>query len=246
MRLEMELGSFLEFYRLVTLGKLIQGLVHNLNGPLQNLGMDMEMMEHTLENDQRFPKELSESLLARLQRMESEFDQVGRIIRSAAMRIDMEGDFLRYGNLKSLLEEEISFLQANLYFKHNVRKEIQLSEDLLHVDSVSHEIVRALCWLIQAVVEEMEKGTAKLFGLSGRRAPSALEISLFFEGETLGLLSMEEIEGGSTSPEVLRVQDGSGPVLPLSLLRLHSVSVGCRREPKRIEFTLTIPYPASA
>ncbi len=146
MRIEMPLERFLEMYRLVALGKLIQGLVHNLNGPLQNLGMDMELMEHSIRSDQRIPKEYSEGFLNRLKRMEGEFDQINRLIRSSSMRMEEEGDFLRYGNLKGILEEEISFLNANLYFKHNVRKTIDLSEDFTHVDGLSHDLVFALCY----------------------------------------------------------------------------------------------------
>jgi hypothetical protein len=243
MRVEMPLERFLEIYRLVALGKLIQGLVHNLNGPLQNLGMDMEMMEHTLRSEKRLPKEYSEGFLGRLQRMEAEFDQISRLIKSSSMRIDMEGDFLPHGNLKGLLEEEISFLNCNLYFKHNVRKEIHLSEDFTHVDGLSHDLQYALCWFIQAVVEGMDSGNGRVLHLSARKAPSALEISLCIDGEMVGRYYKDGLQGDLPAEGSLKVEDGIGMAFPLSFLRLHGVSSVCRREPQRVEFTLTIPYP---
>jgi hypothetical protein len=244
MRIEMPLDRFIDLYRLVSVGKLIQGLVHNLNGPLQNLGMDMEMMQHTLGSDKRLPKDLSDSFLARLQRMETEFDQVNHLIKSAAMRVELEGDFLRSGDIKSLLEQEVSFLNADLYFKHNVRKEIQISEELTHVDGLPSELLHSLCWFVQAAVEEMEKGGAKNFGLSGRSTPSGLEICLLMEGETIGGTRMQDSPVDVPSGGPLKVEDGFGMALPLALMRVHGASTTCKRGPKRIEFTLTIPCQA--
>lgn len=243
MHIDMPMERFMEIYRLVALGKLIQGLVHNLNGPLQNLGMDMEMMEYTLKSDQRFPKEVSDGFLARLQRMEAEFEQIIQLIKSASMRIDMEGDYLQAGNLKGFLDEEITFLNANLYFKHNVRKEIHLSEDLTELKDLSRDLLHVLCWFLQAVVEEMESGNATAFNLSGRAVSSALELSLLIEGEMVGMAGIDDgLQAGLPSQGALKVER-IGMELPLTLLGLYGVSATCRKGPNRIEFTLAIPYP---
>jgi hypothetical protein len=242
MHIEMPLERFVDFYRLVTLGKLIQGLVHNLNGPLQNLGMDMEMMEHSLRSDTRMPSELSESFLGRLKRMEGEFDHISRLIKSASMRIDPEGDFLHYGTLKGFLEQEISFLHSHLYFKHNVQKEIRLPADLPRLDCFSRDLLLSLCWLIQCVVEEMENGEAKLFVMNGRSLPSALELSLLVEGPMVGTAYMDRADGETPPSGSLKMEDALGMRVPLALLRLYGVSATFRREPAQFEITLLLPF----
>jgi hypothetical protein len=241
MHIEMPLERFVDFYRLVTLGRVIQGLVHNLNGPLQNLGMDMEMMEHTLRNDTRIPSEISESFLGRLQRMEGEFDHISGLIKSASMRIDPEGDYLQYGTLKGFLEQEVSFLYSNLYFKHNVQKDIQLPEDLPHLDCLSRDLLLSLCWLIQCIVEEMENGKGKLFIMKGRSLSSALEISFVVEGEMVGKSYMDAVDGATPPSGSLKIKDAVGMMVPLALLRFYGASATCSREPTRFETTLVIP-----
>lgn len=241
MHVEMPLERFVDFYRLVTLGMVIQGLVHNLNGPLQNLGMDMEMMEHSLRTDKRIPVEMSESFLGRLQRMEGEFDHINRLIKSASMRIDPEGDYLQYGTLKGFLEQEISFLDSDLYFKHNVRKEIELAENLPTLDDLSRDLLLALCWLIQSVVAEMESGKAKRFIMKARSLSSALELSLIVEGDMTGTSYMGADDGERPDSESLKIQEGIGMRVCLALLRLCGASAACNRAPTRLEMTLVIP-----
>lgn len=239
MRIEIPLERFMELYRLVALGKLIHGLVHNLNGPLQNLGMDVEMMENGVMTDERIPQDLRESLLRRLQRIEGEFDNIIRLIRSAAGRIGTEGD-PPFGTFKGFLEEEISFLNADLYFKHSVRKEIRLAEGLPPLGKVGKPVVLALTWLIQALAEEMEKGNAKLFSLTCGPLPSAVEISLTIEGGSCkGFL--DGIVPETPLPEPFRLEEPVHIRMPLALMRIHGVDVKCTAEPTHVALTLRIP-----
>ncbi|RJR33546.1 MAG: hypothetical protein C4576_27920 [Desulfobacteraceae bacterium] len=241
MHIEIPLERFVDFYRLVTLGKLIQGLVHNLNGPLQNLGMDMEMMEHTLKHESEMPHGLSDSFLGRLDRMEREFDHISRLIKSAAMRIDPEGDFLEYGTLKSFLEQEISFLHANLYFKHNVEKDIQLPADLPRLDLFTRDLLLSISWLVQCFIEPMETGEAKRFIMKGSTLSSAVEISLLVEGTMVGKCYADAVAGETVPSEPLKIQNALEMSVPLALLRLYGGSALLKREQERVEMTLQIP-----
>ncbi|RJR34750.1 MAG: hypothetical protein C4576_25975 [Desulfobacteraceae bacterium] len=241
MHIEIPLERFVDFYKLVTLGKLIQGLVHNLNGPLQNLGMDMEMMEHSLKHEPKMPRELSDSFLGRLERMEREFDHVSRLIKSAAMRIDPEGDFLEYGTLKSFLEQEISFLHANLYFKHNIEKDIQLPADLPRLNLISRELLLSLSWLVQSFIEPMEAGEAKIFVMKGRTLSSAVEISLAAEGATIEKFYADTVVEETVPSMPLKIHSALELSLLSALLRLYGGYALLKREPRRVEMTLQIP-----
>lgn len=241
MSIELSLEKFCEIYRMVTLGKLIHGLLHNLNGPLQNLGMDMEMMEHTVTAEKRMPEDLRDGILNRLLRMGEEFANINHLIKSVSIRIDAEQDYLQCGSLKGFFEQEISVLNANLHFKHNVQKDIQLADDLPRTDLFPENVVLALSWFIQAIVEEVERGKAKVFTMRGRSLASAIEVSFRIEGGSCPSYTKGndwEIPATGT----IRADDRIGIIASLALLRLHGASFASDTAPAELAFTLTIPY----
>jgi signal transduction histidine kinase len=242
MRFEIPLERLAELYRLVTLGKLIQGLVHNLNGPLQNLGMDMEMLEHTLKTDGRMPPDLTDPMVHRLQRMEGEFDHINLLIRSVSSRASLEGDVLEYGDLKVFLEEELSLLNANLYFKHNVQKEVHLEEDLPALNMLPQMVTLSLGWFIQSLVEEMEKARGKRFALTARFVPPTLEITFGTDAGALSSIFVEELTKGIPSTGVFKAEDADmGQVLSAAWLKLSGVSFDCGSDESGSAITLRVP-----
>lgn len=241
MSIELSLERFCEIYRMVTLGKLIHGLLHNLNGPLQNLGMDMEMMEHTVTAEKKMPEDLRDGILNRLLRMGEEFANINRLIKSASMRIDAESDYLQCGSLKGFLEQEISFLNANLHFKHNVQKDIQLADDLPRMDLFPENVVLALSWFIQALVEEVERGKAKIFTMRGRSLASAMEVSFRVEGGSCPIYT-KGIDCETAATGTIRADDRIGIIVSLALLKLHGASYASGMAPSELALTLTIPY----
>ena len=76
MGIDLSLEQLAGLYQMGSLGKLINGLIHNLNGPLQNISMDMEMMTHSVRTAKWLPADLAESMIQRLKRMEREFDHI--------------------------------------------------------------------------------------------------------------------------------------------------------------------------
>ena len=157
MLFEISLNDLIGLVRMASLGKLMNGLVHNLNGPLQNLGMDMEMMLHSLTGKGLSHDDLVKNMAIRLNRMEGEFEHINHLIKTTSLRADPEDDYQGYANLNEFLEEELSFLEANLYFKHHVRKEIHLEEDLASLTNFPKGVAMSLSWFLHALTEELEK-----------------------------------------------------------------------------------------
>lgn len=239
MQIELSLERFINLYRLVSLGKLVQGLVHNLNGPLQNLGMDMEMLENGLGAEGTVSRDLRDSVLRRLRRMEGEFDRIIRLIKTASSRIGMEGEYGHCLTFHAFLEEEISFLNANLHFKHNVQKDLRVPEGLPALDHAPQAVILSLAWLMQALVDETERSQAKLFSLKASSPPSAVEIAFSLEGESLAVLPEGIVPEVSSDP--LRLEEPLELRLPLAVLRMHGVELTLKSEPTRLTFTLRIP-----
>ncbi|MBN1102062.1 MAG: HAMP domain-containing histidine kinase [Deltaproteobacteria bacterium] len=242
MRVEIPLERLAELYRLVTLGRLIHGLVHNLNGPLQNLGMDMEMLEHSIKTDDRMPRDLTDPMVQRLRRMEGEFDQINRLIRSVSNRASLEGDYLEYGNLRVFMEEELSLLNANLYFKHNVQKEVLLEEGLPPLTMLPEMVTLSLAWFIQSLAEELEKARGKHFSLTARFLLSTLEITFSTEAGSLSSSFMQGLTKGIPSTGVFKVEEADlGQMLSVAWLKLSGVSFECSSDESGSVITLRVP-----
>ncbi len=169
--------TFAEVFGLVSAGKLVQGLIHNLNGPLQNLGMDMDMIRFSLQNGQGPSPALIEEIETRIRRMGDEFEQINRLIRACASRVT-EDDEEGYLTLADFLDQEITFLKTNLYFKHNVKSEILLENDLPRLGTLAEGVSSGLRSLLYAVAEDMERRKMDSFSLKARACGSGIEVQL--------------------------------------------------------------------
>ena len=83
MLVEIPLNDLTKIYKLATLGKVIGGLIHNLNGPLQNLGLDIEMTNHLLNNKLPLDNDGINNILNRLKRMGEEFEKIDQLIKAS-------------------------------------------------------------------------------------------------------------------------------------------------------------------
>ena len=157
MIVEMSLEDLKSLNRLAVLGRLMAGLIHNLNGPLQNIGIDLELM--ALQSMQEGPSndQLAKKIEPRLQRMEGEFDAINQLVRTTSMRASMNEEYNHYRTLNEFLEEEFSFLKANLYFKHNVQKHFDFSSKLPSFSRLFGDVPLGLRWFFHALIDELEK-----------------------------------------------------------------------------------------
>lgn len=246
MLFEISLENLAGLYKMTALGKLINGLIHNLNGPLQNLGMDIEMMQHAVLSDKRLPADLGKNMGIRLHRMEAEFDHISGLIRSTSMRTSFEDDYLEYANLRDFLEQEISFLDANLYFKHNVHKEIRMEEGLPPLRTVPEIVALSLIWFIQSLVEELEREKAKRLAVEVRPVPHGMEISLITDGENLPGKWVEGLALDTSPGQVSRMEDEDvGLILSVALLKSNGVSFTAHSQPSQSKITLTMHLPGN-
>jgi len=150
------LDDMIQLQHLATVGKLVNGLIHNLSGPLQNIGMDVELLEMTLPNEQRGREELVEGIIQRLKRIGEEVDQMAHFIKNTSMRTGTRDETQDLLGVNHLLEQELVFLESNLYFKHQVQTDLKTKGELPRVCDLPRGAAQALGWFIQAIAEAME------------------------------------------------------------------------------------------
>lgn len=147
------LSAFLDRSRQATLGFLVKGIVHNLNGSLQILSMQMELLREALLKEE---DKVSPSLNVKTGQCLAEMDKLKALVEvlmHKAIHEDQETPQRIY--LNNLLEEELSLLHHNLFFKHQVEVVKSFYPQLPPLRGCYRDISQGLSPLIQNALEAM-------------------------------------------------------------------------------------------
>ena len=70
--MEFSMNDLIRLFKMASLGKAVGGLIHNINGPLQNIGLDLEMSQYMLRKEADDNGGTESSIMVRLKRIEDE------------------------------------------------------------------------------------------------------------------------------------------------------------------------------
>jgi signal transduction histidine kinase len=155
-------SAFIDRYRYSTLGELLKGIIHNLNGSLQILSMQMELLQRALAHEDAKIQDQVKRSLGQIDRFKGMLDPlIQKGVRD-------EQDSPQPINLNEILEEELSLLHHNLFFKHHVRVQKDLSSPLPPMKGYSVDFSQGLSNLIRNALEAMENSDPKELTLTTR------------------------------------------------------------------------------
>ena len=149
------LSAFIDRYRYSSLGELLKGIIHNLNGSLQILSMQMELLQRMLAHEEGKIQNQVEKCLGQIDKFKGMLD--GLIQKG----IRDEQDTPQPIFLNELLEEELSLFHHNLFFKHQVRVCKELASPLPALKGYYVDFSQGLSNLIQNALEAMEDSSSK-------------------------------------------------------------------------------------
>jgi signal transduction histidine kinase len=149
------LFAFIDRYRNSTLGALLKGIVHNLNGSLQILSMQMELLQRTLPPKENRVQEQMEKCLGQIDKFKGMLDL---LIQKG---VHDEQDIPQNIHLNELLEEELALLHHNLFCKHQVQIHKDFSFPLPPLKGCYLDFSQGLSNLIQNALEAMEQSSRK-------------------------------------------------------------------------------------
>lgn len=163
--LQVSLNDLGHLCHLASLGKLLGGLIHNLNSPMHSLGMQMDLMQHVVLKKEEISNDVLEKLSARLTQMNNEFANLNNQIRVAGMRADLLESPPEKLHINHFLHQELEFLKTNLYFKHNVEATLELSPSLQAMAPPPPYFTLAMGLFLERLAEELEKLKSKSLSL---------------------------------------------------------------------------------
>lgn len=239
---EISLKDLIKVYGLASIGKLVGGMIHNINGPLQNLGMDLEMLNMASAHQGQPDSDMEKKTDNRLKRMNEEFENIIQLVKTTSMKVNMIEEVGEYFNLNHFLQEEISFLKANLYFKHNVQMTMELADQSPLLGELHENVPLSLSWFLQGLVEVVEKHGIKKLGLKTISSPPVYKVILTTEGGRLPDRFLALLEMDWSSSEILQIENEDvGMKLAMFCIKTVGGSLTYQSEGPRFNIILEIP-----
>jgi len=170
------LEALIDRYRYSVLEGLVKGIAHNLNGSLQILSMRMEFLQRMLTQEQEnsFPKALLH--------VEECLDQIEKFRNLIGIFLKKEIQDERAGiqriRIDDLFEGCLALLYHNLFFKHQVKAEKNISPALPSVKAEYADLSLALWNLIQNALEAMEKSPVKVLTLGAGMEGGRIKVTI--------------------------------------------------------------------
>ena len=140
--------SLIQSERMATVGIVAAGIVHNLRGPLTSILGYGQLLRKEYPDSPDF-----EPIISSGQQMSQMIEDI--LAKSRQKKSQEPTD------LNTLLQRELDFLQANLFFKHEVEKDIRLDEKLPRVECVYTDFSQAFGNLLRNAVDAMYQRETK-------------------------------------------------------------------------------------
>ena len=173
--------------------------------------------------------------------MEEEVDHINHLIKTTFVRANPHEDRHDCMDLGEFLKRELSFLHANLYFKHHVRTELDFAEGLPAVNHLPEGLLQGLSWLMQSLVEELERQQVKQLRLGAHRHDPCWQITLTASDGTLSKRFVDILNLDISGSRLLRIEhEDYGALLSLAVLKSDRVAVTSRIEPEKTAVIVTI------
>lgn len=185
------------------IGRLIQGIVHNLKTPLAVI------QNSNLVIQKKFKKTVTEPLLAAIEERDAQIlksvgldtemvqkahAQIMMIVNNlmTKSRMDQQKEFTNI-NVNDLLKQEFDFLKANPQFKHKTDKELKLDESITPVPLIYSNVAQVVENLINNALDAMWQSEKKQLVISSRQDDAHIYIDIQDSGSGIPADKLERI-----------------------------------------------------
>ncbi len=239
--------AYLEQRRHAVVGRLFRGVLHNLNGVLQAMSMQAELLAFGAERaavmlaeGQDGEEGLRQQLVRHQQLAARITDQVQTVRELLALADPLDEEEEGGGGLAAVVGQVLRFMAADRFFKHQVEREVAVEEGLRPA-LAARDLGFVLVVLVENAVEAMRADGHGRLAVRGRRLQGAVELVVEDSGPDPGPLDEERLFAPfvSTKPG----HDGLGLYLARRLLAPAGGSIVVRRsgDPATTRAVLRLP-----
>ena len=151
---ELEL-DLMNQHKLAIIGQLAAGIAHNLKNPLSNLMGYTELLQ------KKYPR------VKEIHRIESQTKRMLHIVDTIMRKTQREhAIYTTIVNLNDIIHDEITFLESNLDYKHGIKTELKLKENLSDFEAVYSDISQSLQNIIINALDAMHGKKEKLLTIT--------------------------------------------------------------------------------
>ncbi|MBI4553287.1 MAG: PAS domain S-box protein [Candidatus Latescibacteria bacterium] len=162
--LELEL---LQQAKLSAIGAVVQGVTHNLLGPITVIRGYAELLQH------------ANSDLPYLNIILKKCQHVEAIIENTLVKSRREQEQeRRLLNLNDLIREELLFLEADLEFKHTIEKNYRLADDLPEIEGVYGDFSQSLMNIVRNALDAMHDTPQKRLIVATRYDDDTISVEI--------------------------------------------------------------------
>jgi signal transduction histidine kinase len=260
--------QLVQLSKLSTIGMLAQGLAHNLSSPLLIILGRAELMKDKLVGLRTKLANLTDQAdRSALEPLFREYDQsirdtdiiIENVNKLSATVRDMmnksrkdQAQTKERLNLSEVLWEQIKFLEADLFFKHQVEKLLELDENLPAVPAVYSDFSQAFLNMIQNAVEAMAASPVKRLTVQSSHDAEQIQVVIHDTGCGIPEEHLDRIFQPyfSTKKDLSDLGSASGTGLGLHLVEIllhpYDASIEVRSKPGDTSFIVKIPYEGNA
>jgi C4-dicarboxylate-specific signal transduction histidine kinase len=172
----------LDNFRSSTIGRLTKGIVHNINGPIQILSMQLELFKREIDKEKEErktgasptppPKDAEDrinKILERIAQMEEVLARIVSMVDLIASRSEDVADGIRPIAVGHLLEEEIAFWKGDLFYKHQVKTALNVSSNALVVMSNEGILKDLVDAMLGACIEQLRPAKNRELKVTARQ-----------------------------------------------------------------------------
>lgn len=150
---------------LAHMGSLLGGVVHNLNTPLMWVMGRAQLIQSRAERFESFRDLSDEEFTTFREKNDKDIssilegaEKIDAILKGLGYKIQMVNEGYTSVELREYLEMETNFLMADMRFKHDTKREIQLNSRSHYAKVDYNALSAAVTGVINAIMDHTEKG----------------------------------------------------------------------------------------
>lgn len=242
--------------------QVIQGVVHNLNGPLQIIYIRSEQLQQNLQKligaaESKQSAEVKDLLSGMEEKINSSLtslDDLDAHLKHLTSDLVTEG-YSEVGDvdINQIVEECLILLNANMFFKHSVSKTLKLEDAIPVLKGKKTDFCVIVLNLLQNAAEAMADAQDKCVTIETYSQEGTVMIRIQDSGCGISEQDREHIYEVCFTTKNRTENEGQSPKhagLGLSLVSLlleeYKGSIACESVPGQTTFTAQIPFHADS